>query len=165
MSLLTLPLHKAGYLQQALADFLGQPPLPSASPGAAQLEGEYLVRELLDALELHVSALEALHAAAADMPAAEWAEHDTRLDRALRSVLGQAKALVAREDLRLKDVDRLRERLHEVEYGVLWSVADSAETPAFRIMVEESQRAYAGGEWEEGGWEFIGTHGEFDQRY
>ncbi len=152
MSLLTLPLHKEDYLQRALADFLSE---TAASPSAhrhTQLEGEYLVRELMDALDLHVAALDALHAAAADMSEDEWTQHETRLEQGLRDLLQQARSLLSREALSLKGSDRLRQRVHDVEYNVFWSVSDYADTPAFQKMVEESQRAYAA-EWEEGGWD------------
>lgn len=152
MSLLTLPLHKENYLQRALADFLSETAAAPSVQHHTQLEGEYLIRELMDALDLHVAALDTLHASIADMSAEEWAQHEARLEQGLRDLLQQAKALFSRDDLSLKGSDQLRQRVQDVEYNIFWSVGDYADTSAFQKMVEESQRAYAAGEWEEGGW-------------
>jgi len=153
MSLLTLPLQKDEYLGHALTDFLAGPPASRLGRSHHAREGEYLVRELVDGIDLHVAGLETLHERADEMTDDEWSRHQQRLQRSLLAVIDKARQVLGREDLRLVGTDRLHQRIRDVEHDVLWSVSDEADTPAFARMAAESERAYAAGEWDEGGWD------------
>jgi len=145
MSLLTLPLRKDEYLRSAVGEFISE--RGATSVAAVDREGSYLVRDMLDALDMHIAALDELHGMAATIEAAEWEENEKRLLAGLRDSIALSRQLAG-----LVHSSELRERADEIEQETFWSVSDYADTPKFEAMVKESERAYAAGEWEEGGW-------------
>ena len=149
MSLLTLPLRKDAYLVGALGEFVTEARGSGAVRSSRAREGEYLAGEAIDAIDLHVAALEALHSEGAQMDAAEWTEHETRLNGGLSRLIREAQALLSQTDLSEQPRERLRKHLEKVEYEVRWSVGEAADAPAFEQMVAESERAYAAGGWDE----------------
>lgn len=152
MSLLTLAQLKEAYLTRAVHDYLQSLDSTAIDNGDVGREGAYIVEEILDAIELHTTSLDALHEAATTMNASDWECREQRLMQGLRELLAAGKEVLSRSRGDLAGAQRLQERIAQVEYETFWSVEDYANTPKFEAMVEESERAYTAGEWEEGGW-------------